>query len=196
MNARVLETARFACHELPIAGAWHVKRKPMKDARGFFARVFCAEELSALGWPGAPVQINHSFTASPGSVRGLHFQHPPHTEHKLVSCMAGRIFDVLLDLRHDSPTFLHWCSVELSADGHESVSIPPGVAHGFQTLVADCQLLYLHSAAHAPGAEGGVNIRDPRLEPSPLIFPLPIAEMSERDRQFPLLSADFEGLRL
>lgn len=194
MNGRVLETPRFVSRELPLAGAWHVQRKSIKDSRGFFARVFCLDELSGLGWQLAPTQINHSFTATPGTVRGLHFQHAPHAEHKLVSCIAGHIFDVLLDLRRDSPTFLQWCGVELSASGQESVSIPPGIAHGFQTIEADTQLLYLHSAAHAPGFEGGVNIRDPRLGPTPLIFPLPIVEMSARDQQFPLLSADFEGL--
>ena len=196
MTARQLDTSRFVCTELPLAGAWHVTRKPMADARGFFERVFCREELSVLGWQVAPTQINHSLTKTPGSVRGLHYQHAPHAEYKLVSCVAGRIFDVLLDLRRDSPTFLQWCAVELSAHGHESVSIPPGVAHGFQTLEPDCQLLYLHSAAHAPGFEGGVNVHDPRLQPTRLEFPLPVSDMSERDQHFPFLSADFEGVRL
>jgi dTDP-4-dehydrorhamnose 3,5-epimerase len=194
MSGGVVDTARFVSSELPLAGAWHVQRKPIKDSRGFFTRVFCLDELSGLGWSVAPAQINHSFTSTPGTVRGLHFQHAPHAEHKLVSCIAGRIFDVLLDLRRGSPTFLQWCGVELSASAQDSVSIPPGVAHGFQTLEADTQLLYVHSVAHAPGFEGGVNVRDPRLGPTPLGFPLSIVEMSARDQQFPLLSADFEGL--
>jgi dTDP-4-dehydrorhamnose 3,5-epimerase len=194
MTPRTVETARFVCRQLPLADAWHVQRKPITDARGSFARVFCHDELSALGWQAGPTQINHSFTAIRGTVRGLHFQHAPHAEHKLVSCIAGRVFDVLLDLRRGSPTFLQWYGVELSAAGQESIAIPPGVAHGFQTLEGDTQLLYLHSVAHAPGFEGGVNIRDPRLAPAPLDFPLPVIGMSERDHHFPLLSADFQGL--
>jgi dTDP-4-dehydrorhamnose 3,5-epimerase len=195
VSGRVVTTSRFVCRELPLAGAWHVQRKPIGDTRGYFERVFCQEELSVLGWTVAPTQINHSFTTTQGAVRGLHFQHAPHAEHKLVTCIAGRIFDVLVDVRNGSPTFLHWCGVTLSAAGHESVSIPPGIAHGFQTLEADTRLLYMHSAAHAPGFEGGINIHEPRLGPVSLVFPLPVRDMSERDRHFPLLSADFEGFR-
>lgn len=195
MTDTVLDTPRFVCRELPLAGAWRVQRKPIADARGSFARLFSADELAPLGWKSPPTQINHSITRTRGSVRGLHFQHAPHAEYKLVTCMVGSIFDVLVDLRENSPTFLQWCGVELASARHESVSIPPGVAHGFQTLADDCELIYLHSAAHAPGFEGGVNIGEPRLAPRPLRFPLPIAEMSERDRQFPFLSPNFEGVR-
>ena len=137
------------------------------------------------------MQINHTFTASRGTVRGIHFQYPPHTEIKFVSCLRGEVFDVAVDLRCNSPTFLCWHSEMLSADNHRTLVIPEGFAHGFQALSNDCEMLYLHTAAYQPDAEDGLNVRDPRLS---IEWPLPIVELSQRDAGFPLLDETFAGV--
>ena len=120
-------TARFRFEPTPLAGVWLVQRQPIADARGFFARLYCAEEFAAIGLAEPPVQINHSYSRHAGTVRGLHFQHPPHPETKIVSCPAGRIFDVAVDLRRGSPTFLQWFGAELSAENQRSLVVPPGL---------------------------------------------------------------------
>jgi len=125
-------------------------------------------------------------------VRGLHFQHPPHAEDKLVSCLRGEVFDVAVDLRQGSATFLQWHAEILSADNARSLLIPQGFAHGFQTLTDDCELLYLHSRAYAAGAEGALNVRDPALA---IRWPLAFTDISERDAQHPLLTREFTGFR-
>ncbi|MDN2566904.1 dTDP-4-dehydrorhamnose 3,5-epimerase family protein [Aquibium sp. A9E412] len=175
---------RFAVHDTPLEGLKLIERRRHGDARGFFARLFCADELAAL-WPRGPVaQINQSFTAEAGTVRGLHFQTGPQAETKLVSCLAGAVFDVAVDVRPDSPTYLAWHGERLSADNMRSLLIPPGFAHGFQTLTEDCTLVYLHDRPHAPASEAGLNPLDPRLA---VDWPLPVARLSERDRGFAML---------
>ena len=186
-------SSRFACTPLPLNGLVRVQRQPLHDARGLFERMFCAGELAAAGWAQPIAQINHSVTRQRGSVRGLHYQRPPHAEMKLVSCLHGEVWDVAVDLRAGSPTFLQWHAERLSADNACALLIPPGFAHGFQALSDDAELLYLHSAAYAPGAEAGLNPLDPLLA---LAWPLPVAEMSDRDRSHALLTDLFEGVRL
>jgi dTDP-4-dehydrorhamnose 3,5-epimerase len=170
--------SRFEVSATPLSGLTLVRRQRLGDSRGFLARLFCAEELAAAGWHGPIAQINHTFTARQGTVRGLHFQRPPHAEAKLVSCLRGRVWDVAVDVRQGSPTFLHWHAQELSADNGLALLIPAGFAHGFQALSDDVELLYCHSAAHAPQAEGGLNPQDPRLA---IAWPVPITELSARD---------------
>ena len=184
---------RFTVNTLPLPGLMLIERPHIGDSRGFFSRLFCAEELSVFGWNKPIAQINHSQTARRGTVRGIHFQLPPDAEAKLVICLHGEIFDLAVDLRMNSPTFLHWHGVHLSAENQRSVLIPEGFAHGFQTLTDDCELIYLHSAAYRPEAEGAVNATDPRLA---IKWPLEISEMSDRDRNHPLLDAQFEGIEL
>ncbi len=183
--------SRFSVTRLDLAGLMLVERQNLGDARGFLSRVFCAEELAAAGWTKPVAQINLTRTARTGTIRGMHFQHPPHAEAKLVSCLRGAIWDVAVDLRAGSPTFLHWHAEELSAENRRSLLIPEGFAHGFQTLTDDCELLYLHSQAYAPDAEGGLNAGDPMIG---IGWPLPVTEMSDRDRQHPQLTAHFTGL--
>jgi dTDP-4-dehydrorhamnose 3,5-epimerase len=183
--------SRFEIVELPLAGLKRVLRKPLADSRGFLARIFCADDLAPAGWIGPVAQVNHSRTARAGSVRGLHFQRPPHAEMKLVTCISGAIWDVAVDLRAGSPTFLCWHGETLSAENCRALLIPKGFAHGFQTLTADVELLYCHSAAFAPDAEGALNPLDPRLA---IAWPDPITDMSERDRGHPPLAAGFEGI--
>lgn len=176
--------SRFTLTDLPVPGVRLVQRQAREDSRGFFSRLFCAQELADAGWRGHVAQINHTHTREPGSVRGLHFQRPPHGEIKLVSCLAGAVWDVVVDLRPTSPSYMRWHAEVLSADNRHALLIPEGVAHGFQTLSDDVQLLYLHSHPHTPEAEDGLNPKDDRLA---IAWPLPITAMSERDRHHPML---------
>lgn len=176
--------SRFNLHSTPIAGLVAVDRLPLGDARGFLERLFCADDLAAVGWTGPIAQINHTFTAEPGTVRGLHYQRAPHAEIKLVSCLQGSVWDVAVDLRPGSPTYLQWHAEELSAHNHRALLIPPGCAHGFQTLTADVQMLYCHSQAYAPHSEGGLHPQDPRLG---IAWPLPVHGLSPRDVSHPYL---------
>ncbi|WP_431858449.1 dTDP-4-dehydrorhamnose 3,5-epimerase family protein [Azospirillum sp.] len=184
---------RFVTLDTPLAGLRTVRRTRLGDARGHLCRLFCAEELDAVGWDKPIAQINQTRTAARGTMRGLHFQRPPHAEKKLVMCLRGTVWDVAVDVRAGSPTFLHWHAVELSGDNDLAFLIPEGFAHGFQALTDDVEMLYLHSAAYAREAEGGLNPLDPRLA---LPWPLPPGEMSERDRAHPLLTPDFQGVPL
>lgn len=183
--------SRFEFSPTPLRGLVVVQRKPIKDSRGLLARLFCGEEFRQIGIERQIVQINQSLTHLRGAVRGLHFQYPPHAEAKIVTCVRGEVFDVAVDLRADSPTFLQWHSEILSAENARSLCIPEGFAHGFQTLTDDCELLYLHTEAYAPQAEGGLHPRDPRVG---VDWPLPITELSSRDQHHPLLGADFTGI--
>ena len=176
----------------PLAGLAVIETAAFTDHRGSFARLFCASELAALGF-GAIVQINHSVTHAAGAVRGLHFQRPPRAEAKIVRCLKGRVFDVAVDLRAGSPTFLKWRAVELSAENRLAYFLPQGFAHGFQTLEPDCELLYLHTECYSPEHEGGLRHDDPALC---IAWPLPATELSARDAAHPLLDAGFTPLVL
>jgi len=184
---------RFKIRSTSLSGLMVLERQPRGDERGFFERIFCDEELVSAGWSGVARQINHTFTQKCGTVRGLHFQLPPHSEMKLVSCLRGEIWDVVVDVRKDSPTFLQWHAEKLSAENHRTLLIPQGFAHGFQTLTDDVDLLYCHSTAYRPQAETGVAILDPKLK---INWPLKIRELSDRDRSYPLLTDEFKGVQL
>ena len=177
----------------PLADLFVGSTRRVGDARGSFARLFCRSELDAAIGERPIAQINHSLTREVGAVRGLHYQLAPHAEMKLVRCIRGRVFDVAVDVRRSSPTFLAWYGRELSAENDEMMIIPEGFAHGFQVLKRDSELLYLHSAAYTPSAERGLNPLDPRLE---IAWPLPVGQMSERDRSHPLIGADCSGASL
>ncbi|WP_083384407.1 MULTISPECIES: dTDP-4-dehydrorhamnose 3,5-epimerase family protein [Cupriavidus] len=184
---------RLSIEPARLGGLALVRGERFADHRGAFARLFCSDELAPLLGARRIVQANHSRTARVGAVRGMHFQRPPHAEMKLVRCLRGRVWDVALDLRAGSPTFLHWQAFELSADNGHMLVIPEGCAHGFQVLEPDSELLYLHTAAYAPAAEGGVRHDDPRAG---IGWPLPVADVSARDRGHALLTADFPGIAL
>lgn len=170
-----------------------VRTEARIDERGAFSRFFCAHDLDSVIGNRHIVQINHSRTASVGAVRGLHFQQPPHAEMKLVRCLRGRVWDVAVDIRAASPTFLHWHAEELSAENGLMLVVPEGCAHGFQVLDPASELLYLHTAFYVPAAEGGLACNDPALGIS---WPLPIGEISDRDRNHPLIRPGFPGLAL
>jgi dTDP-4-dehydrorhamnose 3,5-epimerase len=185
--------SRFGIADTPISGLKIVERSPRSDERGFLTRLFCSEELQAAGWNKPIAQINQTMTRRSGAVRGMHFQMPPHAEMKLVSCIRGEVWDVALDLRRGSPTFLNWFGANLSAENGRALLIPEGFAHGFQVLSEDSELIYFHSCAYNAASEGGVNPEDPRVA---IDWPRAIAEMSPRDRGHRMLLPDFEGISL
>jgi dTDP-4-dehydrorhamnose 3,5-epimerase len=174
----------------PIAGLMTVQVTPHVDARGAFARLYCEQELSDLIGKRSIVQINHSHTFAVGAVRGMHFQHPPHAEMKLIRCLKGRVWDVAVDLRKHSPTFLHWHAEELSPDTNQMVVIPEGFAHGFQ-VIEPAELIYLHTAFYQPSSEGGLRYDDPKLC---IHWPLAVTDLSERDSKHSLVPSNFQGL--
>lgn len=184
---------RLTLKPTPLAGLHVVQRQPLGDARGSFTRVFCQEELAAAGWMRPIAQINHSVTQARATVRGLHYQRPPHAEMKLVSCLAGEVWDVVVDLRSGSPTFLGWHAERLSAQNGRALLIPEGCAHGFQVLGEGAELLYCHSAAYVAESEAGLHPQDPRLA---IAWPLPVLALSPRDAGHPFIDAEFKGVRL
>ena len=184
---------RFDILETPLQALKLLRRNPIGDQRGYLERLFCIYELADVLHGKSIVQINHTFTMKTGTVRGMHFQHPPHAEIKFVMCAKGEIFDVAVDLRRNSPTFLQWHAEVLSANNHKTLIIPEGFAHGFQTLTEDCELLYLHTNFYAPAAESGVNIQDPRLG---IKWPIGISEISDRDSKHSLITNEFKGIKV
>lgn len=176
----------------PIAGVHRVRQPYAVDARGAFARLYCEHALAALLGERRIVQINGSLTREAGTVRGLHFQHAPHAEMKFVRCLRGRAWDVAVDLRAGSPTLLRWHAEVISAHDGLMLALPEGVAHGFQALEADTELLYLHTAAYEPLSEGGVHCQDPRLG---IDWPLPVRGLSPRDQAHALIAPDFAGVK-
>jgi dTDP-4-dehydrorhamnose 3,5-epimerase len=185
--------SRFDFIQTPLSGLTLVQRKVIEDERGFLSRFYCVEEFAAAGFELPVAQINHTLTRKKGAIRGLHFQYPPHAEVKLVSCLHGEIFDVAVDLRRDSPTFLQWHGVVLSAQNRQSLLIPKGFAHGFQTLSEDCELMYLHTDVYNPESEGALNVADAKLG---ITWPLAITEISDRDRNHKLIEQSFQGITL
>jgi len=184
-------SARFSVRETAITGLSVLERKRLGDDRGFLERIFCKDELAGLLNGQSIVQINHTLTTKAGTVRGMHFQNPPFAEKKFVCCLNGEIFDVAVDLRQHSPTFLSWHAEVLSVSNARTLVIPEGFAHGFQTLVDDCELLYMHTAKYVAEAEGGLNAQDPLLA---IDWPKPITEQSSRDREHAMLGDDFPGV--
>ena len=184
---------RFEVLPTALEGLKVLQRRPIGDQRGYLERMFCTDELRAIIGPRTVVQINRTYTAKRGAVRGLHFQYAPHAEMKLVSCLKGEIFDVAVDVRRGHPSFLRHHGEILSGDNRKTLVIPEGFAHGFQALTDDCEMLYFHTAPYAPESEGALNAIDPRLA---ICWPLPITEQSPRDSGHPMLTADFTGVAL
>lgn len=184
---------RFEFISTHIKGVVICKRKPIVHDLGFFVRTFCCEEFVEAGLVKPIVQINQTLTRTKGSARGLHFQYPPYSEIKIVTCLKGEIFDVAVDIRRGSPTFLKWHGEVLTADNDKSLFIPEGFAHGLQTLTDNCEVLYLHTAPFMPHSEGGIHAKDPLIS---INWPFHITEMSGRDNNHPFLNQDFEGIEV
>ena len=167
----------------PLAGAFLIDLERLQDDRGFFARTFCRNEFERHGLDPNVVQCNVSFNERRGTLRGLHYQAPPHEEAKLVSCTSGRIFDVIVDLRPTSPTHGQWFAAELDADRRTALFVPEGFAHGFQTLVDDASVFYQMSSYYHPHAARGIRYDDPAFGiPWPLADPI----VSPKDAALPL----------
>ena len=168
-----------------IAGVWTVESSMHQDHRGAFSRLFCVEEEKAILGQRSVVQINHSLTRAAGAIRGLHFQRPPQAEMKIVRCLRGRVLDVAVDLRKDSPTFLEWTAIELTPANRLAFVIPEGCAHGFQVLEENSELLYLHTAFYSAADEGAVRFDDPKIG---VDWPLPPTDLSARDLEITPIS--------
>lgn len=177
----------------PIKDLYEIKLNTFADHRGQFQRLYCQESLNQIPGHKSIRQINHSITKNRGIVRGLHFQHPPYAEIKIIKCLNGKVFDVAVDLRKKSATFLHYHAIELSPENNNMFYLPEGFAHGFQTLTDNCELLYLHFADYTPEAEGGLYYNDPALS---IDWPLAIEEISDRDNKLPLINNHFSGIDL
>lgn len=179
--------------ESPLKGAYIIESKPYADERGLFARTFCKNEFQVIGHDKEFVQFNHSLTIKKGTIRGVHYQLPPFSEIKLIRCVAGSVYDVIVDLRKDSPTFLKFMSVELTAKNMLSLYIPQGFAHGFQTLADNAQLIYHHTAYYTPDYEGGIRYDDPAIG---INWPLPVSVITEKDLNHKLLNNSFKGIKI
>jgi len=167
--------------------------EPFRDNRGFFERLFCKNELTGQGIFKEIVQINHSLTVQKGAIRGMHFQMPPFAETKIVRCLSGAVFDVAIDLRHGSPTFLNWHAEILTPDNFKMFYIPEGFAHGFQVLESNSELLYFHSELYNSKAEGGIFYNDPKIN---IQWPMPPTEISPKDQNFPYIDDQFQGIKI
>jgi len=192
-NLEIIQHGGFEFRSTQLAGLWIVQRKPILDQRGFFCRFFCGEAFQVVGLHRPLAQINHTRTVKKGAVRGLHFQYPPYAETKLVSCLRGAVYDVAVDIRRGSPTFMRWHGEILSSDNMKSLLIPEGFAHGFQALVEDCELMYLHSAPFHEPSEGALNAVDPQIG---IVWPVAISHRSNRDLMHPLIAAGFKGVEI
>lgn len=170
--------------ETKLRGAYVIEPERRADDRGFFARTWCRQEFQAHGIEDAFVQRHLSVNPVRGTLRGLHYQEAPYEEGKLMQCTRGAIFDVLVDLRHDSPTFGKWMEADLTAENYRMLYAPKGVAHGFQTLRDDTEVSYLVSQYYVPQASRGIRYDDPWIG---IRWPLPVSRISERDRSWPML---------
>jgi dTDP-4-dehydrorhamnose 3,5-epimerase len=171
--------------ELPLKGAYTIDLEKMEDVRGFFARYWCKNEFEEFGLDANIVQINNSMSRYKGTLRGLHFQFPPKAETKIVRCIYGTIWDVIVDIRESSPTYGKWYGTELNDNNRTMMYVPKGFAHGFQTLVDNVELLYFHSEFYSQKHESGLSYNDKTIA---IDWPLPVSEISERDKSHPNLN--------
>lgn len=179
--------------ETPLKGAYIIELEPFGDHRGIFSRMFCRETFQSAGLRNDIVQVNFSRTNTPHALRGLHYQLPPAAETKILKCVRGKLFDVIVDIRRGSPTFLQHFSAILSEGDQKLIYIPEGFAHGFQTLEPNSEAIYFVTAAYTPGQERGIRFNDPLLN---IPWPFEAAELSEKDTSHPLLNKGFTGIEL
>lgn len=174
-----------------LKGSYVIDINPLTDERGWFARYYCKNDFKEIGHTQEWVQLNHSSTNKKGTVRGMHFQLLPFREIKMVKCIRGSIYDVIVDIRKESSTFLQWVSVELSSENKKMLYIPEGFAHGFQCLEDHCELIYHHSEFHTPNAESGIRYDDPKIN---ITWPLSVSMISSRDKNHLYLEDNFKGI--
>jgi dTDP-4-dehydrorhamnose 3,5-epimerase len=179
--------------ETPIKDLYLIQPKLLTDERGFFTRIFCKELFSKIGFDKEFVQFNHSFNSYKGTIRGMHYQKPPFAETKFIRCVQGKVYDVAIDLRKNSPTYLNYFGAELSADNMTCILIPEGFAHGFQTLEDNSALIYHHTSYYTPNIEGGIRFNDTALS---INWQLPPVNVTVKDKQYPLINQNFEPISL
>ncbi len=177
--------------ETKLHGSFVIHPKLLQDDRGGFSRIFCKDEFKKISHQKEFVQFNHSFNVRKGTVRGMHYQEPPHSEIKLIRCIKGSVYDVIIDIRKSSSTFLQWFGVELSAENRNMIYVPEGFAHGFQTLEENSELLYHHTGFYEPTAERGIRFNDPELK---INWPIEVTSISQKDENYPLLTTNFKGI--
>ena len=165
-----------------LKDAWLVLLEPVRDERGFFARTFCVDEFAAHGLETSYPQHSISLSSRRGTVRGMHFQQEPHSEVKLVRCLKGAIWDVVIDIRKNSPTYCRWQAFELSGSNNRQLYIPKGFAHGFQALNDDTAISYLISEPYVPEAASGIRYNDPAFN---IAWPLEVTAISKKDQGWP-----------
>jgi dTDP-4-dehydrorhamnose 3,5-epimerase len=175
----------------PLEGSYLIQPDRFIDERGWFSRTFDKAGFEAINHTQEWVQMNHSFTLTKGTIRGMHYQEPPHGEIKLVRCISGKVYDVIVDIRRNSPTFLQSFGTELSADLLNMIYIPKGFAHGFQALTDGCELIYCHSAFYTQKGENGMAYNDPLISIS---WPLAVSVLSDRDKQHAFITEQFKGI--
>jgi len=179
--------------EMVIKGPRIVHLSSFADERGSFARLFCKKQFSLIVPDRNVVQINHSYTKNKGTVRGMHYQTPPFAETKIIKCIKGKVFDILVDIRKNSDTFLSWFGLELSDTNNTMIVIPEGFAHGFQTLEDNTELIYFHTSFYNPQAEAGLRFDDPKLN---INWKLTPKNISNRDNNFNFLNDTFKGIEI
>jgi len=181
----------FEIIDTPLKDLKIIKRIRISDKRGYLSRLFCFEELKFAGWKNGVAQINHTLTSNKGTIRGMHYQNQPYKEMKFVTCLKGVIFDVAVDIRLKSPTFLHHFSLELDADKNQSLLIPEGFAHGFQSLTKETELIYIHSNFYSPIYENGLNPLDKKLN---IDWPYKDFLISDKDKNRKFIDTKFKGI--
>lgn len=184
---------RFKFTKTHVKDLMICERKPVVHDLGYFMRFFCEEEFQEIGLDKPIVQMNQTLTRLKGSVRGMHFQKSPHAENKIVTCNKGEIFDVAIDIRKGSPTFLKWHGEILSESNNKSMFIPEGFAHGFQTLTDDCEMFYLHTATYVASSEAALHWNDPLLT---IKWPLKVTDVSTRDNGHDFIDQKFIGVEV
>lgn len=179
--------------ETSLKGSFIIEPESFTDQRGMFERLFCENEFQEIGLFKRLVQINLSFTRMAGVLRGMHYQNPPWAEAKIVRCLRGSVYDVIIDLRKGSNTIFQWHGEILSSDNKRMLYIPEGFAHGFQTLEQNCELLYFHSEFYNSGNQKAILYNDPKIN---IEWPMVVSDISERDKNHDLLTQDYEGIIL
>lgn len=177
--------------ETELKGAFIIELEPRRDERGLFVRTFCKREFAEINHTKEFVQFNQSVSLQKGTLRGLHFQVPPSSEIKLIRCIRGKVFDVIIDLRMGSPTFLQHIEVILSDEKMNMIYVPEGFAHGFQTLEDNSHMIYHHTEYYTPENERGLNYNDPAFN---ILWPLEPVNVSEKDQKHPFIDHNFNGI--
>jgi len=184
---------KIIIEDTKISGLKILNQTTIGDSRGYFERLFCIEEMKDLLLEKSVKQINHTLTEKRGTIRGMHFQYQPCSEIKIVKCIRGEVYDVAIDLRENSDTFMCWHGEILSDKNHRSLFIPEGFAHGFQAVDDNCEMLYFHTASYNPTLESGINPFDSQIS---IIWPIENSILSEKDKTQKMLNNTFKGIKL